>query len=381
METVSWRQEAAGAVADLGVLVPIAVALILVNGLSATAVLLPAGLLYVAAGWVYRVPIPVQPLKAFGAIAIALGLASEVISAGALIMGAIFVTLGAFGLLDRAARWVPHPIVRGVQLSVGVLFVKLAWGLLERPPASSPEASWPLGWLVAATLAVAAVAYVGRRRGVALGLLALAGVLTLTRASGALSLGPSTVHVGVPGLDAFGVALVALVLPQLPLTFANSCIATADAARTYFGPAAARVTPGRLGVSLGLANLGVGLIGGMPLCHGAGGLTAHRTFGARTGWGTGALGVALIVLAVAFGRSAGALLAGFPIWILAGLLAVAGVLHALLLRDLRGVRDWSFALGVGLVGAWSNLGLALGVALALWWGSAGLRWARLRWTT
>ena len=43
------RREVAGAVADLGVLVPIVVALILVNGLSASAVLLPAGLLYVAA--------------------------------------------------------------------------------------------------------------------------------------------------------------------------------------------------------------------------------------------------------------------------------------------------------------------------------------------
>jgi hypothetical protein len=68
------RAELAGALADLGVLVPIAVALIVTNGLSATAVLLPAGLLYVMAGFLYRVPAPVQPLKAFGAIAIAQGL-------------------------------------------------------------------------------------------------------------------------------------------------------------------------------------------------------------------------------------------------------------------------------------------------------------------
>src|SRR5579875_1295849 len=68
--------ELAGAVADLGVLVPIAVALIVKNGLSPTAVLLPAGLLYIVAGLVYRVPVPVQPLKAFGAIAIAKGLGS-----------------------------------------------------------------------------------------------------------------------------------------------------------------------------------------------------------------------------------------------------------------------------------------------------------------
>src|SRR5215207_6251964 len=98
------RRELAGAVADVGVLVPIAVALIVSNGLSATAVLLPAGLLYLAAAFVYELPIPVQPLKAFGAIAIAKGLGSDEIAAGALLMGVVFVVLGRLRLLDLAAR-------------------------------------------------------------------------------------------------------------------------------------------------------------------------------------------------------------------------------------------------------------------------------------
>jgi len=97
------RAELAGALADLGVLVPIAVALIVKNGLSATAVLLPAGLLYVTAGLLYRLPVPVQPLKAFGAIAIAQGLGSNEIAAGALLMGMVFILLGASGWLDRVA--------------------------------------------------------------------------------------------------------------------------------------------------------------------------------------------------------------------------------------------------------------------------------------
>ena len=104
---------------------PIAVALIVQNGLSATAVLLPGGLLYVAAGLFYRLPVPVQPLKAFGAIAIAQGLGSSEIAAGALLMGGTFIVLGASGLLDRVARVFPHPIIRGVQLSVGLLFCQL----------------------------------------------------------------------------------------------------------------------------------------------------------------------------------------------------------------------------------------------------------------
>ncbi|HEX5800201.1 MAG TPA: putative sulfate/molybdate transporter, partial [Gaiellaceae bacterium] len=128
------RWELAGAFADLGVLVPIAVALIVQNGLSPTAVLLPAGLLYVTAAALYGLPIPVQPLKAFGAIAIAKGLGVEEIAAGALLMGGIFLVLGATGLVDLAARAFPKPLVRGVQLTVGLLFLKIAWGLVTAPP-------------------------------------------------------------------------------------------------------------------------------------------------------------------------------------------------------------------------------------------------------
>jgi sulfate permease, SulP family len=84
--------------------VPIAVALIVKNGLSATAVLLPASFLYVAAGLLYRLPVPMQPPKAFGVIAIAQGLGSNEIAAGALLMEGIFVALGAAWLVDEQAR-------------------------------------------------------------------------------------------------------------------------------------------------------------------------------------------------------------------------------------------------------------------------------------
>src|SRR5688500_11675520 len=132
-------REAAGAVADLGVLLPIAVALIVSNGLSATAVLLPAGLLYVAVAFAYELPIPVQPLKAFGAIAIAKDLGSDEIAAGALLMGVIFIVLGRTGLIDLAAKAFPKPLIRGVQITVGLLFLKIAWGLVTDPPKSFDE--------------------------------------------------------------------------------------------------------------------------------------------------------------------------------------------------------------------------------------------------
>jgi hypothetical protein len=361
------RGEFAGTVADLGVFVPIAVALIVTNGLSATAVLLPAALLYMASGLFYRLPVPVQPLKAFGVIAIAQGFGANEIAAGALMIGAVFVVLGASGLLDRVAKIFPHPIVRGIQLSVGLLFCQLAWKLTTIPPATFTDSTRPVWWLVGGAIIVTVAAFSVPRRTVALVLIVLAAAAMVFGYRGQLLIGPSPIHIPDLGAAAFGSAAIALVLPQLPLTFANSCLASADAARTYFGSAAERVTPGRLALSLGLTNLFAGAISGMPVCHGAGGMTAHYGFGARTGGTPILLGITLLVLACAFGASLSAVLAGFPLPILAGLLAIAGILHIALLKDLRRPTHWALAIAVGITGFLTNLAIALVGALLIWW--------------
>jgi len=305
------RAEWAGAVADLGVLVPIAVALIVKNGLAPTAVLLPAGLLYIVAGWVYRVPVPVQPLKAFGVIAIAKGLGPSEIAAGALVMGGVFVVLGISRWLDQVVKIFPQPILRGIQLSVGLLFCRLAWALTTEPPHEFSDHAYPIEWLVGGAGVVIATALLLRRYNISLLLVALAAFCIICRYQGPLRLGPSPLSSPQLSLQTFVTAALVLVLPQLPLTFANACLATADVARAYFGPAAQRVRPGRLALSLGLANLLAGGIGGMPVCHGAGGLTAHYSFGARTGGASILIGTMLLVFAFALGANLAAVLAVF----------------------------------------------------------------------
>jgi SulP family sulfate permease len=361
------RAEMAGALGDLGVLVPIAVALIVKNGLTPTAVLLPAGLLYVVAGVIYRLPVPVQPLKAFGAIAIAHGFGADDIAAGALLMGMLFLVLGVSGLLDWVAKVFPQPIIRGIQLSVGLLFCQLAWRLVSTTPNAFTDHRHSIWWLGATTVAVIAAALVLRRRQITLVFLAIAVLAMVVTFHGSLAFGPSAVHVPHLSRAAFAAAAVALVLPQVPLSFANSCLATADTARTYFGDAARRVRPGRLATTIGVANLFAGAISGMPVCHGAGGMTAHRTFGARSGGAPIMLGGLLIALALAIGAMLTAALSGFPVPILAGLLTVAGLLHITLLKDLRGRWHWALAIAVGVTGFLSNLAVALVGALVIWW--------------
>lgn len=372
------RRELAGAVADVGVLVPIAVALIVKNGLSPTAVLLPAGLLYLVVAGLYRLPLPVQPLKAFGAIAIAAGLGADEIAAGALLMGGIFALLGSTGLIDLAARAFPRAVIRGVQLTVGLLFLQIAWGLVADPPqAFSEHALAPTaGITLAAGALVLAVAL--RRYAVSLALVG-GGVAVMLAAGGAPALGPS--EIGLPSFDAatLWTAFTVLVVAQLPLSFANSCLATADAARVYFGERASVVRPGRLATTFGSANLFAGAIGGMPVCHGAGGLTAHVAFGARTAGAPFVMGAVLVTLALGLGAGLASMLTAFPLPILAALLATSGLLHIGLLRDLQGAWSWTLAVLVGSIGFLVHLALAVALGLGLWWVSRaafGLR-ARL----
>ncbi|HYN55645.1 MAG TPA: molybdate transporter family protein [Motilibacterales bacterium] len=349
--TTSWWREASGAVADLGVLVPIAIALIVSNGLSTTAVLLPAGLLYLVVAWTYRTPVAVQPLKAFGAAAIAAGAGADVIAAGSLIMGVVFLALGSSGLLDRLGATFPRVVIRGVQLAVGLTFARIAWGMLTSP-SSTFTAQWPPA-LTALVCLVTTVALLRWRRASALiaVVLGLGVAVIATWGAGAVTLGPTPIVLPTISTADLLLAATLLVLPQVPLTLANSCLAPADAAPKYFPDSAARITPSRLARTLGAANLAVGAIGGMPLCHGAGGMSAHHAFGARTWRAPALIGAVLTALALLLGNDLALVLRAFPLAVLAALLLVAGITHVRLLTDLRGWSDWSLALLVGIAGA------------------------------
>src|SRR3954467_7704956 len=114
------RNEIAGGLGDSGLLLPIGIAMITINGLNATAVFAGVGLAYLGTALYYRVPVPVQPLKAFAAAAIALDLQADVIAAGALLMSASMALLATSGLAGWAAERFPTVLVRGIQASVAL---------------------------------------------------------------------------------------------------------------------------------------------------------------------------------------------------------------------------------------------------------------------
>lgn len=352
--------DASGGVADVGVLLPLLAALVLTNGLDISTALVGVGTLYVAAALVFRVPVPVQPIKAAAAIVIAQELPVEVLAAAGICLGLLLLLLAATGAADLLSRVFTPPVVRGLQLAVGLLLLKSAVNL---------DGLDETGLAVAVVLAAALVVASTRRAPVAL-LVLLVGL-----AVGAVSAGglPAwDLQVWRPSIataalepDVLLQALVVLVLPQVPLTFGNAVVALTDLERTYFGAAAARVSPRTVSLSCGTANVAAGLLGGMPMCHGSGGLTAHYRGGART-WRMGLyIGVPLLGAGLLFGPTALALLGLVPAAVLAGLLGFTGVCHAALVADLRGY-GLGVAVVVGLTGGLTgNLAIALAAGLAL----------------
>jgi hypothetical protein len=367
--------ELAGGLGDSGLFVPIAVAMITLNGLNATAVFVVTGLVYAGTALYFRVPVPVQPLKAFAAAAIALHLSAETLAAGALLMAAAMAVLAAGGLADWLARRFPLVLVRGIQASVALLLAKAAVELAEKGNwPGLPPLSPTLGVGMAA--GACALLLACRRLSLPGSLLVLGGGAAVGLAVGGppeLSAGPQPIAFSVPGADAFAAALTSLVIAQLPFTFGNSVVATADAERSYFGGRARRVRPTRLAASIGIANAVAGLSGAMPLCHGAGGVTAHYKLGARTAFSTLAVGLLFVALGLGLGTSLPALLQVLAPGALAGMLVFVAIQHGVLAGQLERLDDRLIAAGVGLTTLLAGnlaIGFAVGVAVvsgrAIW---------------
>ena len=116
------RLEFAGSLGDLGTLIPLSVALMVLNDLSVSAVLLMVALFYLGSGLYFRLPVPVQPLKLVSAIAIAFPakITVPIMAAAGISFGLILLILAATGLIDWLARFFTRPIVRGIQPRFGI---------------------------------------------------------------------------------------------------------------------------------------------------------------------------------------------------------------------------------------------------------------------
>ena len=371
------RVELAGSFGDLGTLLPIVVGMILINKLSPTTVFLSFGLFYVLTAFVYRLPIPVQPLKAVGAIAIAFPnqITEPVIGASGVIFGALLLVFALTGFVDRLAKLFTPPVVRGIQLALGLVFLRKGIELivsknlfLSGVPGLFPDSSvnMVLGLAVFAAVLLlldnrklpAAIAAVG------IGI--VAGFLLGGLGDQKLALGPTEIHVMSFSLHDLWIAFIMLILPQIPLTIGNACVGTADTCATLFpdNPQLAKATAGKFALTMGLANLPAGFFGAVPMCHGTGGLAAHFRFGARTGGAPLMIGAIFAVMALVFGEAGFTFLTLLPNSVLGVLLIFAGLELCPLIRSLKANEEYFVALLIsGISLAVPNMAWAFGIGI------------------
>lgn len=361
------RREWAGAFGDLGTLVPFLLAYVTVVGIQPAGMLMAFGVALVAAGVYFRTPFPVQPMKAIGAVAVT-GAAQtavvtpEAVAVAALATGLIWLAFGFTGAAERVAKWVGRPITLGITLGLGLAFMldgtrMMATGL----------------WLSAPLLLVT-ILLLSNRALLAMFLVLATGVAWAVIADPAVANAVARVEPGMQlpswpfgnlTWEAVFVGIVLLALPQVPLTLGNAVIAPVEFNNREF--ADRPITERKVAISTGIMNTVGSLIGAMPMCHGAGGMAAQVSFGARTGGAPVILGVLLVVLALFFSESIAILLRLFPAPALGVMLFLAGVQLALGSCDFSRDKGERFVtLGTAALTIW-NVGVAFLFGIAVLW--------------
>jgi len=381
------RMELAGSLGDVGTLLPLAVGMIMVNGISAQGVFLSVGLFYIFAGHYYKTTTPVQPMKTIGAYAIATAVTADQLMASGLLIAILLLIIGATGLMDTIRRLVPKETVRGVQMTTGLLLLSQGVRLIagtstyqELAGKVEPYLSiqgvgpLPIGFIIGAVMGLATLLLLENKRfpagilvvlgGLGLGVL-LGGTTNLSFAEAGPAM-PQLFPFGFPSWVDFAIVLPLMVLPQLPMTLGNAVIANADLAHELFGDKAQRVTPKALCLTMSAANFLAFIFGGMPMCHGAGGLAAHHRFGARTHGSNLMIGVVFVVLALFLGAGVLDAVRLLPMSALGVLLVFAGAQLALTVLDVRTRKEMFVVLTMVGISLASNLawGFAVGILVA-----------------
>jgi SulP family sulfate permease len=389
------RMELAGSLGDLGTLLPIAIAMVLFNGLAPMGLFLSIGIFYIAAGLYFGITVPVQPMKVIGAYAIATAMSAEQIAASTLLMGVLLLLVGLTRTIEVIRKITPKSVIRGVQLSTGALliysgnqFVIGTSQLQAMQHAVEPYLTIqaigpvPIGLVIGIIAALVTLFLLENKRAPA-GLVVILGGLLLgllfgrPMEPGSWDLGlhlPQVLPFGFPDTVDFTFALFALVLPQLPMTLGNAVLAYTDLSQQYFGERSAKLTNIKACVSMALANFFSFTLGGMPLCHGAGGLAAHYRFGARTAGSNLIIGGLFAALAIFLGSHIINVLNLLPLSILGVLLVFAGLQLTMTIRDLESRKDFFVAtlmLGITLA---TNLAAGFVVGILVAW---LLRWEKL----
>jgi MFS superfamily sulfate permease-like transporter len=359
------RMELAGAFGDLGTLIPFVVGYITLNRMDPLGILVSFGLFKIFVGLYFRTPVPIQPMKAIGGMAIA---HPEAINPGmiwgsGIFTGLFWLVMGLTGAITWIEKVTTKPVVRGIMLGLGLSFVLEGLKMMREGPLLAIG-----GFLLTLLL-------LNSKRFPAMLILLAYGIgsafLQRPELYGALS--HLSFRLRLPELSFARMSwsdllagFVVLGLPQAPLTLGNAIIATVAENNEYFPDR--KVTAKTISIDHGVMNLISVFIGGVPMCHGAGGMAGHVRFGARTGGALVILGIIVLLIGLFLSDSVSLLLQVFPRSILGVILFFAGVELALVIKDVKLKKQNLFVLLVTAGTAMWNMGVAYLTGMLLYYG-------------
>ena len=301
--------ELAGSVGDFGTIFPIILGVALISDVNLSTIFLFFAIWFTITGLYSNMPIPVEPMKAIGAVVIAEGLSAPEIAASGIIIGILFLTLGYLKGMKKIQRFIPESVIRGVQAGLALLLLKTSFHFVVNDLTFA---------VISVVIVVLFMIISARTRIPDVSALIVMGVGI---AAGFIAYGIPTPemialpYLVIPNPADFSFAAWNLVIPQIPLTLTNAILATSLLAFDLFKKEA---EPDKLAKTIGAMNIVSCPLGGFPMCHGAGGLAAQYRFGARTGGSNIFAGI--ILLGFAFFFATPSMLLIIPTGIFAGLL-------------------------------------------------------------
>ena len=347
-------RELAGSMGDFGTLFPLAIGYFVVNGMNPAGLLVMMGLANIVTGLVYRLPMPIEPMKVLAVVAIAQRWPPSLIYASGFGTGIIWLGLAFTGLIQKIAAITPGSVVRGIQVALGILLAIQGFKMVST------------GWILGVVSIIIVIVLRKSRYAPAAIVLVVLGI-AMVGFRGEL---PGAINPGftLPPLTLFSPleiwqGLVLAGFAQLALTSTNAVIATSALIKEYWPNKP--VSEKKLALNTGIMNTAVPFFGGMPMCHGAGGLAGQYYFGARTG-GTNIIeGVIEISLGLVLAGSIASLFSLFPQSIIGAMLLLVGIELTKFVRHIRLNETPILALTV-VVSLLANMAIGFVVAVGVY---------------
>ncbi|KAJ5085013.1 hypothetical protein N7532_009784 [Penicillium argentinense] len=355
-----YVSEISGSLGDLGTFLPIAIALAANGTVSLASTLIFSGMYNILTGLFFGIPLPVQPMKAIAAVAIARSFSSGSIAAAGIFVGACIFFFSVTGLLRWFSNVIPIPVIKGIQVGAGLSLIISACGAMLHPLGwTSPSWADNRIWAIVAFVALV-VTNVYRRVPYALIVLAIGLIFAIIRTALAMHLPRFQFWhpwVTLPSPHQWRVGAIDAGVGQIPLTTLNSIVAVVHLAHDLV-PNVRTPSITHIGLSVAGMNLLGCWFGAMPVCHGSGGLAAQYHFGARSGASVIFLGVLKLIIGLLFGETLVDFLKCFPAAFLGVMVVAAGLELVMVGESLNtsGARDLGEARGGVLGHAQQHLG-------------------------